>query len=362
MAEGCPRQGGGEGACGCGRPPGRYARRARCVRSSKPGSVGRRRWVWAASSLGHEARVGPQRLTSPSGGPGAAKEVGWRPVREQEPADALGMPPAPLSPVMQFFIVGGLAVPPPLPADRKLGIRGLAPAERGGQDRASSLSACCRPRSRLEFLVSTTPPPPGPGERDPAQPCRQQAAGGPRGGPVGGRGVPSLCLRSGLRGAQACPAPRGLCFLSLQQACHQLGPWGAALGHSSIATCGAGPGPWNPGQASVTRPASLCRFPGPPAPPRVPSSSARGAGLSLGRRRRHEGFLGGDTMPGRAARGTWRPHSRGRGTPFTLAGSPPAALHPGSLQAQAPPPPPQPSPAPLPGARILASLPLRQQQ
>ena len=127
----------------------------------EPGSMGGRRWVWAASSLGHEARVGPQRLTSPSGGPGAAKEVGWRPVREQEPADALGMPPAPLSPVMQFVIVGGLAVPPPLPADRKLGIRGLAPAERGGRDRASSLSAHCRPRSRLEFLVSTTPPSPG---------------------------------------------------------------------------------------------------------------------------------------------------------------------------------------------------------
>ena len=212
----------------------------------EPGSVGSRRWVWAASSLVHEARVGPQRLTSPLGGPGAAKEVGWRPVREQEPADALGMPPAPLPPAMQFFIVGGLAVPPPLPADRSSGLEAwpqLSGAARTGPP------PCPPAVGQGPGLSSWSAPPllPRGQEREtPPSPAGSKPQGALEGAPWAGGGCPhSWC--------PGMPRPQGLCFLSLQQACHQLGPWGAALGHSSIATCGAGPGPWNPGQASVTR-------------------------------------------------------------------------------------------------------------
>lgn len=142
------------------------------------------------------ARLGwaPSETHIPRRSPWAAKDGGWRPVREQEPADARGMPPAPLPPVTQFFIVGGLAVPAPLPADHKLGIRGLAPAERGGRDRASSLSARCRPRSRLEFLVSS-PPTPGQGEGE-TRPARWAASlrGALEGARRAGGGVTVLLL------------------------------------------------------------------------------------------------------------------------------------------------------------------------
>ena len=213
-------RGGREGACRCGHPrAGVPGRPGVCAPQSlgwrgEPGSVSGRCWVWAASSLGCEAWVGPQRLTSPAGGPGAAKAVGWLLVREQEPADARGMPPAPLPPVMQFFIVGGLAVPQPLPADRELGIRGLAPAERGGRDRASSLSTRCRPRSQLEFLVSTTPLPPGQERQTPPSPAGSEPQGALEG--AGGReGVSSLCLRSGfLVPRRAPPRPVSVSCLS----------------------------------------------------------------------------------------------------------------------------------------------------
>lgn len=349
MAEGCPRQGGQGGACGCGHPrggvpgrPGVFAPQSLGWRG-EPGSVSGRCWVWAASSLGFEAWVGPQRLTSPAGGPGAAKEVGWRLVREQEPADARGMPPAPLPPVMQFFIVGGLAVPQPLPADRKLGIRGLAPAERGGRDRASSLSTRCRPRSQLEFLVSTTPLPPGQERQTPPSPAGSEPQGALEG--AGGReGVSSLCLRSGFLVPRRAPPTLSL-FPVSQVGMSPARALGAALGHSSAATCGAGPGPWNPSFRAGERDCAASPLPRLPAPPRAPSSSA-GAGLSLGRRQRGTRDSWAVTPRWAHGRRTRCPHSRGRGTPFTPAGSPAAALHPGSVQAQAPRPPPSP---PSPG-------------
>lgn len=332
-------------------PSGRCARWARHVCSSKPGvergARGGKRSVLRLGGLVSWLRGSggpPQRLTSPVGAPGAAKDGGrWRPVREQEPADARGMPPAPLPPVTQFFIVGGLAVPAPLPADHKLGIRGLAPAERGVRDRASSLSARCRPRSRLEFLVSS-PPTPGPGEGEtPPSPAGSEPQGGPRGGPAGGRG----CRCSAPGRGSVVPVPASVSW-SLQRACHQLGPWGAAQGHSGGTTCGAGPGPWNPGRASVTRPVLECRFPGLPAPPRVPSSSARGAGLSLGRRRR--GTRDSWAVMARRARGP-----RDLVSPFTRPRDSihASGLHPGSCRPRRPPSPPSP-----PGERILAGLPL----
>lgn len=289
-------RGGREGACGCGHPragvpgrPGVFAPQSLGWRG-EPGSVSGRCWVWAASSLGCEAWVGPQRLTSPAGGPGAAKAVGWLLVREQEPADARGMPPAPLPPVMQFFIVGGLAVPQPLPADRELGIRGLAPAERGGRDRASSLSTRCRPRSQLEFLVSTTPLPPGQERQTPPSPAGSEPQGALEG--AGGReGVSSLCLRSGFLVPRRAPPPPRLCFLSLRWACHQLGPWGLPWGTAAPPRVGLarGHGIRPSGQASVTVP--LPHFPGrPPHPERPPPP--RGPAFLWADGREARGILG----------------------------------------------------------------------
>lgn len=138
----CPRQGGGGGGGLAvwpppgGEPgrPGVFAPQSLGWRG-EPGSVSGRCWVWAASSLGFEAWVGPQRphVLREALGPPRRWGGGWCGSRSRRrPRNAAGSAPS----CNAVFIVGGLAVPQPLPADRKLGIRGLAPAERGGRDRS----------------------------------------------------------------------------------------------------------------------------------------------------------------------------------------------------------------------------------
>lgn len=285
--------------------------------------MGSRRWVWAASSLVHEARVGPQRLTSPLGGPGAAKEVGWRPVREQEPADALGMPPAPLPPAMQFFIVGGLAVPPPLPADRSSGLEAwpqLSGAARTGPP------PCPPAVGQGPGLSSWSAPPllPRGQEREtPPSPAGSKPQGALEGAPWAGGGVPSLLV------PRHAPPPGSLFPVSPAgvSPARALGGRPGAQQHRHV---WGWPGAMESGAGQRDQAGFTVPLPRPARP--TPSTLLLRAGGQpfFGQTARQGTRDSWAVTPCRACGPrTRRPHSGGRRTPFTLAGS----LLPLSIQA-----------------------------
>lgn len=276
------------GSRGGGRP-----RRGRCVRRAghtwgaccpqslgwggEPRGSGRLPLVREASSLGCEAQA-------------------------RELADSRGMPPAPL-PVMWFFIVGGLTVPRPLPADRKLRIRGLAPGA---------------------GVAGTGPPPrppavgQGPGTISQPSPSGQRASWGPPGAPRVG-----LALRLLRRSVVPGRGPSlGVHFLTSRAGVSPVWALVAAQGHGGLTTCGTGPSPWDSVPVSVTGTVSVRRFPVCPGHP-----PSRGRRPFFGQR--EEGEAARDSCvvtPRRASSpGDPVPHSLGRGISLTLAGLRPSA-------------------------------------
>lgn len=271
------------GSRGGGRPcRGRCVRRAGhtwgacCPHSlgwgGEPRGSGRSLLVREASSLGREAQA-------------------------RELADSRGMPPAPL-PVMWFFIVGGLTVPRPLPADRKLRIRGLAPGSGGGRDGASSPPARRRPRSR---------------DHPPTQPLWAASLVGPPGAPRVG-----LALRLLRRSVVPGRGPSlGVRFLTSRAGVSPVWALVAAQGHGGLTTCGTGLGPWDSVPVSVTGTVSVRRFPVCPGHP-----PSRGCRPFFGQREEDEAARDSCVVTPRRASspGDPVPHSLGRGTSFTLAG------------------------------------------
>lgn len=97
---------------------------------------------------------------------------------------------------------------------------------------------------------------------------------------------------------------------------------GAALGHSSAATCGAGPGPWSPSFRAGERDCAASPLPRLPAPPRERPPPPRGPAFLWADGRGSTRDSWAVTPRWAHGRRTRCPHSRGRGTPFTPAGSP----------------------------------------